>query len=163
MTSVKCASGLNVCLAWQKLEKDGASRTRTDDFGRHLTMLPSRGLRPAQFVPLNARQSVVLRSNASRKVRITRFDVLLDHPSPPSPPHVACRTLSMSAVHTALTSTLLGLLHYKKKFVFKCTDSITCSSPLSPEPPAFLHRHVEQARFSPLGGEQVQRGIRMLS
>jgi hypothetical protein len=42
----------------------------TYDFGRHLTMLPSRGLRPAQFAPLNSRQSTYIYSNASRKVRI---------------------------------------------------------------------------------------------
>jgi hypothetical protein len=41
----------------------------TYDFGRHLTMLPSRGLRPAQCAPLTLRQSTHIYSNASRKVR----------------------------------------------------------------------------------------------
>jgi hypothetical protein len=41
----------------------------TYDVGRHLTMLPSRGLRPAQFSPLNSRHSTYIYSNASRKVR----------------------------------------------------------------------------------------------
>jgi hypothetical protein len=41
-----------------------------NDVGRHIAMLPSRGLRPAQFAPLASRQSTVLRSNATRKVRI---------------------------------------------------------------------------------------------
>ena len=44
-----------------------------DDGGRHIAMLPSRGLRPAQFAPLASRQSTVLRTNATRKVRICEF------------------------------------------------------------------------------------------
>lgn len=42
----------------------------TYDSGRHLTMLPSRGLRPTQIAPLSSRQSTYIYSNASRKVRI---------------------------------------------------------------------------------------------
>lgn len=38
--------------------------------GRHIAMLPSRGLRPAQIAPLASRQSAALRSTAARKVRI---------------------------------------------------------------------------------------------
>lgn len=53
-----------------------------DDLGRHLTMLPSRGLRPAQFAPLSMRQSTHIYSNASRKVRIRQ------HP-PVSPQHTS--------------------------------------------------------------------------
>jgi len=44
-----------------------------DDGGRHIAMLPSRGLRPAQLAPLASRQSTVLRTNATRKVRICEF------------------------------------------------------------------------------------------
>lgn len=46
-------------------------RRRPPGFGRrHLTMLPSRGLRPSHFAPLTSRQSTAIHSNASRKVRL---------------------------------------------------------------------------------------------
>lgn len=61
---VKVAHALRVRKRWR------ATRSITYDFGRHLTMLPSRGLRPAQFAPLNSRHSTYIYSNASRKVRI---------------------------------------------------------------------------------------------
>lgn len=58
--------------------------------GRHLTMLPSRGLRPAQFVPLASRQSAILRCTASRQVRDpVRLRTPLYLPS--ASPHVTYR------------------------------------------------------------------------
>lgn len=54
------------------------------DFGRHLTMLPSRGLRPTQLAPLASRQSTLRCSNlnTARKVRLPR--VLESSPQPTS-------------------------------------------------------------------------------
>lgn len=40
-------------------------------------MLPSRGLRPAQFVPPTARQSTLVRVGTLRKVGLCLFDVVL--------------------------------------------------------------------------------------
>lgn len=62
----KCVPGLAA------FGKRRSSSSTTTDFGRHLTMLPSRGLRPAQFTCSNSRQSTLLRSSASRKVRKAR-------------------------------------------------------------------------------------------
>jgi hypothetical protein len=68
-----------------------AKRTTLDSgLGRHFTMLPSRGLRPAQLVPLSSRQSTVLRSSVSRKVRIIQSVALLARPI--SALTSACRT-----------------------------------------------------------------------
>ncbi|KAH7396331.1 mitochondrial export translocase Oxa1 [Pyrenochaeta sp. MPI-SDFR-AT-0127] len=59
--------------------------TCSDDFGRHLTMLPSRGLRPAQFVPLSSRQPAI-RCNGARKFsslpRTAGFSAPLSRTSP---------------------------------------------------------------------------------
>ena len=60
------------------LRKRWTART-SDGLGRHLTMLPCRRLRPAQFVPLSSRQPVILRSGASRKVRNPPATALLAH------------------------------------------------------------------------------------
>lgn len=65
------------------------------DFGRHLTMLPSRGLRPTQLAPLASRQSTLRCSNTARKVRLPRMLESSPQPQPqpqptlPPPPHVA--------------------------------------------------------------------------
>jgi len=64
---LKCATGSVRALDFSK------PMLVVDDGGRHIAMLPSRGLRPAQLAPLASRQSTVLRTNATRKVRICEF------------------------------------------------------------------------------------------
>jgi hypothetical protein len=96
----------------------------TTDFGRHLTMLPSRGLRPAHLGPLSSRQAAILRSNASRKVRMNRVARFACPSISASPPHRTpqyhmppARTMPPAPLHTHLcqlttsSSTVLTLSH----------------------------------------------------
>jgi hypothetical protein len=75
--------------AWHELRKRWRDAEMGYDFGRHLTMLPSRGLRPAQLAPLASRQSTLRCSNTARKVRLPRMLESSPQPTLPPPPHVA--------------------------------------------------------------------------
>ena len=70
------------------------------DFGRHLTMLPSRGLRPTQLAPLASRQSTLRCSNTARKVRLPRVVASSLQPTSALPLPYLCPT-SASAFASA--------------------------------------------------------------
>jgi hypothetical protein len=85
------------CLA--RLRKRWRDAEMGYDFGRHLTMLPSRGLRPAQLAPLASRQSTLRCSNTARKVRLPRMLVFSPQPTSTS----TYRRLRMSPRHIGRT------------------------------------------------------------
>jgi hypothetical protein len=97
------------------------------DFGRHLTMLPSRGLRPAQFGPLNSRHSAYIYSNASRKVR-------------------RLPTLEISPQHTSASAGRRVAVAAMQSRAHDCGTAIAMSTPADmagsslpfPEPPVSL-------------------------
>lgn len=85
------------------------------DLGRHTAMLPSRGLRPAQIAPLASRQSSILRSTATRKVRtpngpIARFRAIC--------PPVSCLAKPHGFVPTTTLLSPLEL-HLWRDFLFE--------------------------------------------
>jgi hypothetical protein len=138
--------------------KRSGQRASTDDSGRHLTMLPSRGLRPAQFVPLSSRQSTVLRCSASRKVRNIQSATMFARPI--SALTSACRTSILDHGHMR-SQRRPGILSRRIICYALIINMNVFSSRPFPEPPAFPHRHVEQARSSQSGGEQAQPETRI--
>ena len=123
-----------------------------NDVGRHIAMLPSRGLRPAQFAPLASRQSTVLRSNATRKVRI--------------PTNLATHLIEFthSRSHTQAAQlpfhedSTTAVLRLKTGF-FLCTNC--SSSPPFPELPTSQAHHVGRARSSRRCGSRARTGLIM--
>jgi hypothetical protein len=68
------------------------------DFGRHLTMLPSRGLRPAQLAPLTSRQSTLICSKTARKVRLPQMLESSPQATSTSTSASACRRVTLADV-----------------------------------------------------------------